>query len=136
MGSGWNKIEETIVCATGTCDKATCCAVEVPPCTTVTTTPALTCGSYTCPDGYSANAATTVCQMGKCDSTTCCTAIITTVTTTPAPTCASYFKTQWLPQAAEKLKQERTQQLEQLDATVEDILKKQLEEKEKKRNSK
>jgi len=39
-------------------------------------------------------------------------------------------------QAAEKLKQERTQQLEQLDATVEDILKKQLEEKEKKRNSK
>jgi len=95
---GWKKKEERTVCATGTCDKATCCSVEVPPCTTVTTTPALSCSSYTCPNGYSENAVSTICQMGKCDSATCCTAIITTVTTTPAPTCASYFKTQWLPQ--------------------------------------
>merc|ERR1711865_1266253 len=85
-----------VVCATGKCCKATCCAALPPPCTTITTTPAPTCESFTCPSGMDSLPGTTVCATGHCCAHTCCgattvtTTPATTVTTTPLLTCAGF----------------------------------------------
>merc|ERR1719456_760565 len=104
---GWAKNDnaDKIVCPGGKCNMATCCnqnpctTAAPKPTTTVTTTPAPTCSSFTCPKGWSKNANPDkiVCKAGKCNMATCCnqnpctTHVATTVTTTPAPpTCASF----------------------------------------------
>jgi len=62
--------------------------------TTVTTTPAPTCESFTCPDGWKQNAKPeSILCTDQCDKAMCCTVRAlpcTTVTTTPAPTCGSF----------------------------------------------
>jgi len=91
---GWRKRKHAVRCPASTCEQSACCEEDVSPrdspCTTVTTTPATTCKTFTCPNGFEKTNGDVWCFQGECSKATCCSAVVTTVTTTPAPTCAAF----------------------------------------------